>query len=72
MSKRGQVDCEVGPLYAVHAIEAHARWGIAPLTLLGSSVDPDMQGIFLIAFVRSVTCDEGVSEDVAPSTPQHT
>ncbi|CAE7040695.1 fhkA [Symbiodinium sp. KB8] len=37
---------KVGPLYAVHAIEAHARWGIAPLT--------------------SVTCDEGVSEDVAP------
>ncbi|CAE6925998.1 fhkA [Symbiodinium sp. CCMP2456] len=37
---------KVAPLYAVHAIEAHARWGIAPLT--------------------SVTCDEGVSEDVAP------
>ena len=65
---------EAAPLYAVLAIEAHVRWGIAPLRLLASGENPEVIQLNLEKrnlLIRSV-CEEGggLSDEVAPRDPQ--
>ena len=64
---------EVAPLYAVHAIEAHARWGIAPSRRLTCSLGVPSSAVlsekyFSLRFLHR-SLGDGLA-DVAPQMPR--